>query len=288
MTIAVIETIKQRLATQLAIYLPAQGQGGIEQAMHYATMNGGKRLRPLLVYLTGLAVGASLTSLDRPAVAVEIIHAYSLVHDDLPAMDNDDLRRGLPTCHKVYGEALAILAGDAMQALAFEILAEPGQEQALVLIALLAKACGADGMAGGQALDLAAVGQSLTQTELDRVHALKTGKLITASMLMGLQCGSGVAPELSGQIKTLAQLFGLLYQIQDDIFDVEISTQDRGKQQGGDALLAKPTYPAILGLAGAKAVLAKLSAELETLLAALPPAGQALRAYLTMMVHRAI
>lgn len=287
MTTSVIESITQRLTAQLALYLPDHGASTIDQAMHYAVTNGGKRLRPLLVYLTGLAAQAPLAALDRPAVAVEIIHAYSLVHDDLPAMDNDDLRRGKPTCHKVYGEAMAILAGDAMQALAFEILANPLQINAVTLMALLAKACGADGMAGGQALDLAAVGQVLSQSQLDHVHALKTGRLIAASMLMGLQCGVS-CEKLTSQIKVIASLFGLLYQIQDDIFDVEITTDIRGKQQGGDARLAKPTYPVILGLAGAKQVLQQLTAELHVLLAALPTSAEHLVAYLRFILERSL
>ena len=282
-----IDAIKQRIATQLDYYLPRNAISTIDQAMHYAVTNGGKRLRPFLVYLTGLAVGAPIKALDRPAVAVEIIHAYSLVHDDLPAMDNDDLRRGLPTCHKVYGEALAILAGDAMQALAFEILADSAQVNALKLITLLAKACGANGMAGGQALDLAAVGQSLTQEALDHVHALKTGTLISASMLLGLHCGTPTKA-LEASITAIAQLFGLIYQIQDDIFDVELPTDARGKQQGGDARLAKPTYPAILGLSGAKTVLHQLSDELIALLAALPAAAEPLVTYLTFMINRTL
>ncbi len=283
----VINTLKHRSAEQLAYFLPKTTDSAIAHAMHYAVMNGGKRLRPMLVYLSGLAVNAPLESLDRPAVAVEIIHAYSLVHDDLPSMDNDALRRGLPTCHKVYGEALAILAGDAMQALAFEILADSAQINALALIRLLAQACGADGMAGGQALDLAAVGQTLTQNQLDQIHALKTGTLISASMVMGLQCGTASA-KLTQNITQIAALFGLLYQIQDDIFDVEIPTHDRGKQQGGDAELAKPTYPAILGLAGAKTVLKRLAQELERLLMALPPSGEALVTYLKTILSRSL
>ncbi len=283
----VIDTIKQRIAEQLSHFLPDAAKSAIAHAMHYAVMNGGKRLRPQLVYLSGLAVGAPIAALDRPAVAVEIIHAYSLVHDDLPAMDNDALRRGLPTCHKVYGEALAILAGDAMQALAFEILADPKQMQALALMRLLAQACGADGMAGGQALDLAAVGQVLSQNQLDQVHALKTGTLIRASMLMGLQCGQA-SNTLQQTIIKVAHLFGLIYQIQDDIFDVEVPTFDRGKQQGGDAELAKPTYPAILGLAGAKSVLQQLTQELALLWPSLPPSADALVFFLKTIVNRSL
>lgn len=286
-THAVIAAIKSRLTEQLTTYLPAQSSSIIDQAMHYAVMNGGKRLRPMLVYLTGHAVGAAWQVLDRPAVAVEIIHAYSLVHDDLPAMDDDALRRGVPTCHKVYGEAVAILAGDAMQALAFEILATPQQPQALDLIALLAKACGAEGMAGGQALDLAAVGCCLTQSQLDHIHNLKTGALIEAAMLMALKCAPREIPaEYVARIQTVAQLFGLLYQVQDDIFDVEVPMQDRGKQQGGDARLAKPTYPAILGLEAAKQVQQGLAKQLQVLLLTLPPEAAALVAYIMTMVQR--
>lgn len=285
MTTPSLDALRHRLNEQLALYVPAHSDQVLMQAMHYAVTNGGKRLRPLLVYLSGLAVGAKLEDLDRPAVAVEIIHAYSLVHDDLPAMDDDDLRRGQPTCHRIYGEAMAILAGDAMQALAFEILATPSQVNAVSLMALLAKACGASGMAGGQALDLMAVGRSLNQAQLDHVHTLKTGMLIEAALLMGCHC-TRVSDTMLVSLKAIATFFGLLYQVQDDIFDVEISAQVRGKQPGGDARLAKPTYPAILGMHKAKQVRQQLAEQLQEVLATLPPAAKPLQDYLTTMMGR--
>lgn len=283
MSLVAIEALQARLAEQFTLYLPTNST--IEQAIYYAMTNGGKRLRPMLVYLTGHAFGATLADLDRPAMAVELIHAYSLVHDDLPAMDDDDVRRGLPTCHKVYGEAMAILAGDAMQALAFGLLANPQQVNALSLIQALAKACGAEGMAGGQALDLAAVGQSLQQSELDHIHRLKTGALIEASMVMGLLCGQASSQD-SALVRAIAQVLGLLYQVQDDIFDVDAPSHLRGKQPGGDARLAKPTYPAILGLAGAQQVAQQLAEQLQVLLGQLPPTAQALNNYVMSMINR--
>lgn len=285
MTTPSLDALRHRVQQQLALYVPADSKQVLMQAMHYAVMNGGKRLRPLLVYLSGLAAGAQLEDLDRPAVAVEIIHAYSLVHDDLPAMDDDDLRRGQPTCHRVYGEAMAILAGDAMQALAFDILATEAQVNAVSLMSILAKACGASGMAGGQALDLMAVGQSLTQAQLDYVHTLKTGVLIEAAMLMGCRCGD-LSDDLLQSFKTMAHFFGLLYQVQDDIFDVEISAQVRGKLPGGDARLAKPTYPAILGMRQAKQVQLWLSQQLQAALDSLPPSAKPLQDYVTTMMDR--
>lgn len=234
-----------------------QGSSELMAAMRYATLNGGKRFRPLLVYASGLSVGAKLEDLDCSAMAVELIHAYSLVHDDLPAMDDDDLRRGQPTCHIKFGEALAILAGDAMQALAFEILTS------IELSHLLAKACGAEGMAGGQALDLAVVGRKISLEELKYIHALKTGALIKASILMGANVAKTKLSALQWtQLSNFADLLGLVYQVQDDIFDVELSTEQRGKRQGADAEKVKPTFPALMGLAEAKNYLQQLSTEL--------------------------
>jgi farnesyl diphosphate synthase len=229
----------------------------LHAAQRYSVLGGGKRLRPLLVYSTGEALGIPIATLDVPAAAVELIHSYSLVHDDLPAMDNDDLRRGQATTHRAFDEGTAILVGDALQVLAFTILAEKRTDDLscaaqLKMIQILGNASGTAGMAGGQALDLAAVGRVLDLEELEAMHRLKTGALIRASVLLAAAC----APDLSAlewsALDGYAQDIGLAFQIQDDILDVEGSTKDLGKTIGADAARAKPTYPSILGLERAK------------------------------------
>jgi farnesyl diphosphate synthase len=229
----------------------------LHAAQRYAVLSGGKRLRPLLVYCTGEALGLDLDALDAPAAAVELIHSYSLVHDDLPAMDDDDLRRGRPTTHRAFDEATAILVGDALQVLAFSLLARDralgvSSEARLKMIQILADASGTAGMAGGQALDLSAVGRNLDLLELEAMHRLKTGALIRASVLMAAAC----SPELSAAqwdaLDGYSQDIGLAFQIQDDILDVEGSTEDLGKTTGADAARAKPTYTSVLGLEAAK------------------------------------
>ncbi len=230
------------------------GPAQLHEAMRYAVLNGGKRVRATLVYATGEAVGADSALLDGPACAVELIHAYSLVHDDLPAMDDDDLRRGKPTCHRAYGEANALLAGDALQSFAFQILADGAAdaERALALVATLAHASGSLGMAGGQAIDLAAVGRELGLDELEHMHRHKTGALIRASVRLGALCGVNVSAEQLAQLDAYAACIGLAFQVRDDILDVEADTETLGKAQGADIALNKPTYPALLGLPSAK------------------------------------
>jgi farnesyl diphosphate synthase len=225
--------------------------------MRYSVLNGGKRFRAVLVYAAGSALGVPLTQLDAVAAAVEIIHAYSLIHDDLPAMDNDDLRRGLPTCHIEFDEASAILAGDALQALAFEILSCDATLRLdaihrLRLVSTLAQAIGSRGMAGGQALDLAGVGAQLTLEQLETMHRLKTGALIQASIKMGALCQMQADEKTLKALDGYAACLGLAFQIQDDILDVTSDTQTLGKRQGADQVLDKPTYPSILGLASAR------------------------------------
>lgn len=229
----------------------------LHQAMRYAVLGGGKRLRPVLVYSTGIAVGAELTCLDPSAMAVELIHAYSLVHDDLPAMDNDHLRHGKLTCHKAFDEATALLAGDALQTLAFQVLSqEPSDVLAdnlrLKMVNTLAQAAGSRGMAGGQAIDLDAVGKELTLAELENMHIHKTGALIRASVLLGATCQPDLASSTLEKLDHYAKCIGLAFQICDDILDVTADTQVLGKQQGADKALNKPTYPALLGLQGAR------------------------------------
>jgi len=256
---------------QLSRFLPPENQAPVElhRAMRYAVLGGGKRLRPLLVYATGRALGASLEELDAAAAAVEIIHAYSLAHDDLPAMDDDALRRGRPTCHVVFGEAMAILAGDALQALAFELLAADtglrvDAATRVEMLRVLGAACGSHGMAGGQALDLAAVGKRLDAAELERMHSHKTGALIRASVRLGaLAAGCRGSAELDA-LERYGRCIGLAFQIRDDILDVEGDSQVIGKTAGKDAANDKPTYPAIHGLTESRRLLAQLTDEAVT------------------------
>lgn len=226
----------------------------LHQAMRYSVLGGGKRMRPLLVYASGEVLGVRRELLDAPAAAVEFIHTYSLIHDDLPAMDNDDLRRGRPTCHKAFDEATAILAGDALQVLAFQILAEDPSMSVppaarVEMIRSLAVASGAAGMAGGQAIDMAATGKPLSLAELELMHIHKTGALIRASVLLAAQSKPGLAVPKYAALDRYAKCVGLAFQIHDDILDVEGETAALGKQAGADASLNKPTYPSVLGLA---------------------------------------
>lgn len=230
----------------------------LHAAQRYAVLGGGKRLRPLLVYCTGEALGLAAASLDAPAAAVELIHTYSLVHDDLPAMDDDDLRRGRPTTHRAFDQATAILAGDALQVLAFSLLARDraagvSADARLKMIQILAHASGSAGMAGGQALDLAAVGHHLDLGRLEAMHRLKTGALIRASVLLPAACAPDLTTQEWDALDGYSQDIGLAFQIQDDILDVEGDIADLGKAIGADAARAKPTYPSVLGLDAAKA-----------------------------------
>jgi geranylgeranyl pyrophosphate synthase len=254
-----IESYRTRIEQVLdrCLALPDAGTPRLREAMRYSTLGGGKRLRPALVYLTGESLGAALTDLDAPAAAVELIHVYSLVHDDLPAMDDDDLRRGRPTCHRAYDEATAILVGDALQALAFSVLADDSlgtiaPATRLSMIRTLAQAAGTAGMAGGQAVDLAAVGQTLSVDAVENMHRRKTGALIKGSVLLGA-IGAGID---SGADFHALRLFGdeigLAFQIQDDILDVEGDAAVLGKSTGADAALSKPTYPSTVGLPAAR------------------------------------
>ena len=256
------DTLRQfqlRVERALDARLPAAGTAPqrLHEAMRYATLNGGKRVRASLVYAAGQAVGAPDAQLDTPACAVEMIHAYSLVHDDLPCMDDDDLRRGKPTCHKAYDEATALLVGDALQTLAFEMLAsDPGMTtgapQRLRMISTLAHAAGSHGMAGGQAIDLASAGKRLTLEQLEDMHLRKTGALIRASVLLGALAREDVDRVTLGALETYSHAIGLAFQVTDDILDVEGKTEILGKKPGVDQERKKPTYPSLLGLAEAK------------------------------------
>jgi farnesyl diphosphate synthase len=252
---------QRRVDRALNAHLPLQSETGhrLSEAMRYAVIGGGgKRIRPAMVYAAGEAMGAALDVLDTPAAAVEMIHAYSLIHDDLPAMDDDDLRRGQPTCHKAYDEATAILAGDALQAHAFEIMAHADialdATRRLDMIRLLTAASGAKGMAGGQAMDLAAVGHRLTRTELEAMHRMKTGALIRASILLGAMCSPATTAADLSVLGEYADCVGLSFQIQDDILDVVGDTETLGKPSGSDQKMQKPTYPSIIGLDESRAL----------------------------------
>ncbi len=258
--------------------------------MRYAVLDGGKRLRPLLVLAAAEAVDGNPDAALRAGCAVELIHAYSLVHDDMPCMDNDVLRRGKPTVHVAFGEATALLAGDALQALAFELLAPadagiPAKTQA-ALCRLLAKAAGHSGMAGGQAIDLAAVGKSLTEDELRHMHRLKTGALLQASVMMGAACGEPGARACQG-LEAYGRALGLAFQVVDDILDVTADSATLGKTAGKDAAQDKPTYVSLLGLDRARTYAGEL---LEQARAALGTTGladtRALLALAEMVVHR--
>ncbi len=252
----------------------------LHQAMRYAALGAGKRIRPLLCYAAGEALGLGPALLDRPAAAVELIHAYSLVHDDLPAMDDDDLRRGRPTCHRAFDEATAILAGDALQTLAFQTLAEACGLAAPTRIAMvdaLARAAGSRGMAGGQALDLAAEGQRLDRALLEHIHIHKTGALIRAAVQMAILADGPVDTGLAERLDRYAKCIGLAFQIQDDVLDVEGDTASTGKTGGRDQALAKATYPSVVGLAEAKELAATLVEDALAAIAAFPARADPLR-----------
>jgi farnesyl diphosphate synthase len=259
----------QRVAAVLAAALPATSEPPcqLHEAMHYAVLGGGKRVRALLAYAGGELAGADPAHVDPAAAAAELIHAYSLVHDDLPSMDNDVLRRGKPTCHVAFGEALALLAGDALQSLAFEVLAKGGAGDARQQLALLAHAAGSRGMAGGQAIDLAVVGMTPRLPELEHMHRLKTGALIRAAVRLGAGCGRALAATETAALDRFAAAIGLAFQVVDDVLDVEGTAQSLGKTAGKDATQQKPTYVSLLGLAAARQRVETLRADAHAALA---------------------
>lgn len=290
---ALLGEYQSRVEAALARWLPpaAKAPARLHEAMRYASLDGGKRVRPVLVYAAGRALGADLAALDGPACAVEFIHAYSLVHDDLPAMDDDDLRRGKPTCHKAFDEATAILAGDALQTLAFEVLAgDPAMvadpARRLRMVSELAAASGSRGMAGGQAIDIAAEGRRLSLDELAHMHGLKTGALIRASVRLGALSAPGYTDALGARLDDYATNVGLAFQIRDDILDVEADTATLGKPQGSDEARNKPTYTSLLGLAGAKDRLREVHAAAIASLRDLDAAADPLRWLAEYIVER--
>jgi len=261
------------------------------EAMRYGLLIGGKRMRPYLAYITGESLGAAKTDIDAIAGALECIHAYSLLHDDLPAMDDDDLRRGKPTCHKAFDEATAILAGDALQTLAFDILAnhefsKEVQPKQIKLIQQLVSASGYQGMCGGQALDLSATDKTIGLAQLEQLHSLKTGALLEASVLMAAECSTQVTSQEKQALQKYAQLVGLAYQVQDDIIDITSSEEELGKPKGSDLAANKSTYPALLGLQGAQEKAENLFQQALQALASLPYNTQSLAEFATFIVKR--
>ncbi|MBS7349768.1 MAG: polyprenyl synthetase family protein [Comamonas sp.] len=286
------QAIEQALEQWVGMDAPA----GLGQAMRYAVLDGGKRLRPLLVLAAAQAVGGHPPAALRAACAVELIHAYSLVHDDMPCMDNDSLRRGKPTVHVQFGEAQALLAGDALQAQAFELLTPDSAADAAdsippamqaQLCRILARAAGAQGMAGGQAIDLASVGQRLDEAQLRQMHRLKTGALLEASVLLGAACGQADAAAQAALLR-YGQALGLAFQVVDDVLDVVADAATLGKTPGKDAANDKPTYVALLGLEGAKALAQSLYEEASSALASSGLGAQAhvLQALAQQLVQR--
>lgn len=269
-TMEYLETCRSRVDAELDRRIASGSTSErLQAAMRYSVLGGGKRIRPALSLAAASALGQPMDAALVPACAVELIHAYSLVHDDLPAMDNDELRRGRPTAHIAFDEATAILAGDALQALAFEWLAEAPEIETparLAMIRELAHASGHSGMVGGQAIDLESVGKSLTLAQLESMHRHKTGALIEASVRIGALTAPGVTKQSLDALTAYAKALGLAFQVQDDLLDIEGDTETIGKPQGSDIARAKPTYPALLGLAGAREHLSSLlSSALESL-----------------------
>jgi farnesyl diphosphate synthase len=283
--------VQTRVEAALARFLPPAESipARLHQAMRYSTLGGGKRVRPLLAFAAGELTGAAPEALDAAACAVECIHVYSLVHDDLPCMDDDVLRRGRPTCHVEFDEPTALLVGDSLQSLAFEILARDGGGDAarrLEMVQLLARASGSCGMAGGQAIDLASVGQPLNQPELELMHALKTGALIRAAVLLGALCGETMAAAERDALDRFAKRAGLLFQVVDDILDCTASTATLGKTAGKDAAADKPTYVSLLGLEGAQRLAGELESEARDNLAVFGMRSQRLTELAAFIAHR--
>lgn len=285
-----IKSYTQQVNAQLEQIIPPVSGPGAElfEAMRYSVFNGGKRVRPALCFAAAEAISATDDNTAKVAAAVEMIHAYSLIHDDLPAMDDDDLRRGVPTCHIQFNEATAILAGDALQSLAFKQLSELDlpASVSLQLVALLSNLAGCNGMVTGQAIDLASTGKQLSAEELTHMHNHKTGALIEASVIMGAIATNQASAEQLEVLKNYSRAIGLAFQIQDDILDVESSTEQLGKNQGSDSDNNKATYTSILGIEEAKSEAERLYQQSLESLSAFGDRAQSLRALAQFIVHR--
>ena len=284
--------VQTRMERALSRLLPAThvAPARLHEAMRYAVLGGGKRVRPLLGFAAGEVTGAPPERLEVAASAVELVHAYSLVHDDLPCMDDDVLRRGKPTVHVEYDEATAVLAGDALQTLAFQLLAEhrlaEEPREQLEMVKLLAIAAGSRGMAGGQSIDLAATGSALTLPELEFMHIHKTGALIRAAVLIGAGCGTALGATERACLDRYAKAVGLAFQVVDDVLDAEASTATLGKTAGKDSRQGKPTYVSVLGAARAKALAEELRGDAHAALEALAQRGARLAALADFVVLR--
>ena len=281
-----------RMEATLAELLPTQQStpNRLHDAMRYSTLGGGKRVRAMLVFAAGELAEAAVERLRIPAAAVELVHAYSLIHDDMPCMDDDVLRRGKPTCHVEFDEATALLAGDALQSLAFQLLAEyklsDRSENQLKLLHLFAVASGSRGMAGGQAIDLESVGKALTLPELEHMHILKTGALIRASVLMGAYCGRELSEAEFAHLDRYAKCVGLAFQVVDDILDEESDAETLGKTVGKDKAENKPTYTSVMGLAAAKSFARELLGDARAALSGFDDRAERLRELADFIVMR--
>jgi farnesyl diphosphate synthase len=286
-----MKTIQAGMEADMSAYLPAADvvPAKLHDAMRYALLGGGKRVRPLLVYAAGALFGADARALSRAAAAVEMIHAYSLVHDDMPCMDDDDLRRGKPTVHVAYDEATALLVGDALQSQAFTVLAEadtlPAERQ-VAMLALLAQAAGSAGMCGGQAIDLDSVGLSLTQVQLERMHQLKTGALLRASVVLGALAGKSLDTAEQKALDDYSRAIGLAFQVVDDVLDATADSATLGKTAGKDAADNKPTYVSILGLEPSIALAEQLRRDAHAALAPFGESALRLREIADLIVQR--
>lgn len=288
-----LEAWRARMEQALAARLPRSDQTPerLHAAMRYSVLGGGKRVRPILLLATARALGLAEDQVEAAACALELVHVYSLVHDDLPSMDDDDLRRGRPTCHKAYDEATALLVGDALQSLAFELLARDAALPAdpairVRLVALLAGAIGSLGMAGGQAIDLEAEGRKLAIAQVEEMHSLKTGALIRASVMMGAACVPALEPRLEQALAGFATPIGLAFQIQDDLLDVLSDTATLGKVAGADRERGKPTYPAVLGVSASQEQMHRLHAQAMESLAPFGGRADALRGVTDWLLAR--
>jgi farnesyl diphosphate synthase len=282
--------VQARMETALARVLPdpAIAPEKLHAAMRYATLGGGKRIRPMLAFAAGEAVGADATRVEHAACAVELIHVYSLTHDDLPCMDDDDLRRGKPTCHVQFDEATALLVGDALQSLAFEVLAEACADSTtqVAMLALLARASGSRGMAGGQAVDLAATGKTLELAELEFMHIHKTGALIQAAVLLGAMSGGALSPAARTGLERYAHCVGLAFQVMDDVLDAETDTATLGKTAGKDAAQGKATYLTLMNAKEARIYAGELIDEALAAIGLFGPAGTQLAEIARFIIAR--
>ncbi len=282
--------VQSAMESVLDRHLPAAAQSPakLHEAMRYAVLDGGKRVRPLLVFAAGELSGAPRDALERAAAAVEMIHAYSLVHDDMPCMDDDDLRRGKPTVHKQFDEATALLVGDALQSQAFMVLAggDLPADRKVAMLALLAQASGSAGMCGGQAIDLDSVGIALTLPQLENMHRLKTGALLRASVMLGGEAGKALLPAEAAALDAYAAAVGLAFQVVDDILDVTADSATLGKTAGKDAANDKPTYVSILGLEASLVLAEKLRQDAHQALQPFGDSARRLRELADLVVQR--